>query len=101
VRISSERELLDELDAAASALADLEGDWSRRVAAMARLEGLVRGNAPDLLGRQAALLQAIDGTLQQRLGDSAMEACDHRGHADVAHIQGLGGRGGIGTGHGA
>jgi len=67
IKVYSEKELVREMDKIAGMLTP-EQDWSVRIAAMQRVEGLVFGGAPDY-GCFPALLKQLVGPLTVQLSD--------------------------------
>lgn len=59
VHVASERQLAKEIEDIASALSSLENDWERRVAALRRLQGLVRGGAQNMPGFMQLFLSSL------------------------------------------
>jgi hypothetical protein len=68
VYVGSERELTAELEAASTVLASLAADWQVRVAAIARVEGVVRGS-PALHDLMPEALRVLRGPMTAQLED--------------------------------
>ena len=68
VRVDSERELQQEVDAITRSLG-FDVDWEKRIVALERLEGLVAGNAPQLGHVFEAAVRSLQDPLIQQITD--------------------------------
>ena len=68
VRVDSERELQQEVDAITRALGH-EVDWEKRIVALERLEGLVASDAPQLGHAFEAAIRSLQDPLIQQITD--------------------------------
>ena len=89
--VHSERELLRELDQIQGILAGGAGDWDKRVAAIVRLEGLVKGGAAGFEGFNEAL-KALASPLVDQLSDRRSAVARQAAHLLEVLAAGMGPR---------
>ena len=77
IPLPSERELALEMEAISSVLSSLVPEWTDRVAAMARLEGIASGN-PGMLDAMNELIRStgMRGSLTKQVGAGCKAVCE-------------------------